>query len=333
MDTRSIAFRALAASATLTFFACGGGGDDGPPPPSYRAIPVSCGAGTATVEGLFLAPNGTTPIGGASVALASAAGCTALTADDGSFKLTNVPAGATTATATKGLFGASMAVTPGTFAVLKVAAGSVSLAYVPGAWDSIEDVVARLGFTPTEITAADLGTADLTVYDAVLLDCGLDESYTSDPATQANLQAYASAGGRLYASDYAFTYVSAAFPGKINFLSPNPYAGEPADNQIAAIVDPTLAAALGKTTAAINFNLDGWVVIDSAPVGTNVLLTGPAIVYDPLAPPPGLVTLPDKPYAVQFAHGSGRVTYTSFHNEAQTTADMDRLLEQMLFAL
>jgi len=27
------------------------------------------------------------------------------------------------------------------------------------------------------------------------------------------------------------------------------------------------------------------------------------------------------------------VTYTSFHNEAQTTADMDPLLEQMLLGL
>jgi hypothetical protein len=31
--------------------------------------------------------------------------------------------------------------------------------------------------------------------------------------------------------------------------------------------------------------------------------------------------------------GGGRVTYTSFHNEAQTTADMDQLLEQMLLGL
>ena len=29
----------------------------------------------------------------------------------------------------------------------------------------------------------------------------------------------------------------------------------------------------------------------------------------------------------------GRVTYTSFHNEARTTADMDQLLEQMLLGL
>jgi hypothetical protein len=125
--------------------------------------------------------------------------------------------------------------------------------------------------------------------------------------------------------------VDGAFPGKITFLSPDPRVGEEAANSMATIVDATLASALGKTTASINFNLPGWVVIDSVAGGTTVLLTGPATV--PTAAPPYTVTLQGKPYAVQFAHGSGRVTYTSFHNEAQTTADMDRLLEQMLFAL
>jgi hypothetical protein len=51
----------------------------------------------------------------------------------------------------------------------------------------------------------------------------------------------------------------------------------------------------------------------------------PAVSYD-------YVTA-TKPYAVQFATGAGRVTYTSFHNEAQATSDMQRLLESMVFGL
>ena len=84
-----------------------------------------------------------------------------------------------------------------------------------------------------------------------------------------------------------------------------------------------------RTTAQIMFDLGGWAVIDSAPAGTAVLLTGPATYLDALFRP---VTA-NKPFAVQFAHGAGRVTYTSFHNEPQVTADMQRLLESMVFGL
>ncbi len=320
----------LATFAALALFACGGGGGGGgPPPPAPHAVPVACGSGSAGLQGKFLAPNGTTPIGGAAVTLASSPGCTATTADDGTFAFTGIPSAATIATATKGLFSASLAVTPGTAATLTVASGSVSLAYVAGAFDSIEAVVTRLGFTATEIPEADLQTADLTVYDAVLLNCGLGDLYVGDATTNTNLQGYVSAGGLLYASDWANAYVDAAFPGKINFLSPDPRVGEAATNSIATIVSTTLATALGKATAAINFNLGAWVVIDSVGAGTAVLITGPATILTDT----GSTTLQGKPYAAQFAHGSGRVTYTSFHNEAQTTEDMDRLLEQMLFAL
>ena len=38
-------------------------------------------------------------------------------------------------------------------------------------------------------------------------------------------------------------------------------------------------------------------------------------------------------YAAQFAVGRGRVTYTSFHNQAQTTADMDTILEHLILSL
>ena len=68
-----------------------------------------------------------------------------------------------------------------------------------------------------------------------------------------------------------------------------------------------------------------WAVMDSVASGVNVLMKGPAVVDG--------VTLTDRPYVVQFSSGSGRVTYTSFHNEAQTTADMDVVLEQLLFTL
>jgi hypothetical protein len=65
--------------------------------------------------------------------------------------------------------------------------------------------------------------------------------------------------------------------------------------------------------------------MDSVPAPGKVLISGPVTTYS--------ATFADKPFVAQFTDGTGRVTYTSFHNEAQTTQDMDRLLEQMLLGL
>lgn len=39
------------------------------------------------------------------------------------------------------------------------------------------------------------------------------------------------------------------------------------------------------------------------------------------------------PLLFRFEQGEGRVTYTTFHNEAQTTADRDRILSYLVFSL
>ena len=45
-------------------------------------------------------------------------------------------------------------------------------------------------------------------------------------------------------------------------------------------------------------------------------------------------TLPDKPLAVRFNNGEGKVVFTSFHNAHQsTTFDMKAILEEIIFSL
>lgn len=323
---------ALATLAAVLAVACSSGSDappQGAPPPGSLVV-VDCGAGTAVLEGTFTAPNGTTPVGGATVAV-STASCTASTSAEGKFKFVNLPATTTQVSATKGNFSASVTTTPGAGVVtLAIPADAVHLAYVPGAFDSIEDILAGLGFAPTQLSAEALATASLSSYDALFLNCGMSD-YSYDAATLAALRAYVDGGGTLYASDWAYSYVVAAFPGKVNMLQPDPLVGDATETPVTAtVLDASLQAALGKGSAAIMFDLGGWAVIDSAPAGTDVLITGPVAYYDWDAD----VTLTaTKPYAVRFASGSGRVTYTSFHNEAQVTADMQKLLESMVFGL
>ncbi len=309
----------MAAAAVLC--ACGSGG------PKLSASVVDCKAGSSTLAGGFYAPNGTTPVVGGTVTTSGATGCQAITDAAGAFTFVNVPSSPATVTATKGFLTATATGTPGQKLALTVDPAGLQLAYVPGSYDQIEAVLQRLGFTSslTALAASDLATATLGQYRALLLDCGLDESFAGDAATQAQLRAYVAGGGVLYASDWAYGYVDGAYPGRIVFLSPEPRVGEGMDGVPARILDASLQAALGRTTASINFNLGGWVVIDSVPAPGEVLISGPVTTYAD--------AFPDKPFVARFADGSGRVTFTSFHNEAQTTQDMDVLLEQMLLGL
>jgi hypothetical protein len=207
---------------------------------------------------------------------------------------------------------------------VRIDPSSASIAYVPGDYDAVENVAIGLGFTPVALAMADVATADLSAYDLILLNCGLDEAYFEDAPTLDALRTWIEAGGVVYASDYAAIYVDALYPGKVSYLTPDPYVGAVTE-QAAEIVDASLARAVGKSTAQIKFDLDYWVVVDSISAGVNLLIRGPAVTFD--------ATLPSRPYAAQFGAGDGRVTYTSFHEEGQSTADMVILLQQMVLGL
>lgn len=294
-------------------------------PGSLPSPTVDCAAGEGTLQGRFLAPNGTTPVAGAFVYVASG-NCWAGTDKDGYFALTGLPMEETTVRAEKGLFRSEVKATPGTDTLsLQVDPTSVRFAYVPGIFDTIEEVLGRLGFSAEEIDATAFTAERLADYDAVFLNCGLDPAPAEDPAALEALRTYVEGGGVLYASDWAEMYVKGAFPNAVNFASPDTRIGDSGTHE-AKVLDAGLARALGRDTATITFDAPVWAVVDSVPSSTRVLVSGPVVTMDG-------VELADRPYMVQFEAGEGRVTYTSFHNEAQTTQDVDTLLEQLLFQL
>lgn len=311
----------------------GNGTDSGTPTPTNTvpqrpaALPASqveCGKGSATLNGNILAPNGTTPVAGAFIYVASG-DCWAGTDANGAFTVRGVPSGATQVHMEKGLFQAASSATPGTPVSLKVDGARVKLAYVEGTYDNVQAVLEHMGFQATRIPAEDLNTADLSPYAGVFLSCGLSEFYAQDEGTQKNLRAYVQNGGVLYASDWAADYVQSTFPGHITFLSPDPRNGGVGDPQ-ASVLDEGLKRALGRSTATIHFETPSWEVMDSVAAGTQVLVSGPVVDTNDSS-------LGNHPYLVQFQEGKGRVTYTSFHNAEQSTADMDLLLQQLLFSL
>ncbi len=295
-------------------------------PQRPEAVPpsaVDCGRGSGALTGTVVAPNGSTPVAGAFVHLASG-DCWVGTGREGRFSVRGLPGETTLVRMEKGLFRSELDAMPGGSVTLRVNGSQVRLAFVRGAYDNIERVLERLGFAAEGLEAEQLATADLSGYSALFLNCGLDDSYAYDDATVEALRAFVQGGGALYASDWAESYVQRAFPGRVHFLAGAARVGESGEAE-ARVLDEGMKRALGREGAQLLFDQSGWAVIDSVPAATEVLVSGPA------ATPEG--TLANRPYVVQFTEGGGRVSYTSFHNEAQTTRDMDILLEQLLFQL
>ena len=46
-----------------------------------------------------------------------------------------------------------------------------------------------------------------------------------------------------------------------------------------------------------------------------------------------LATVPNAPLLVSHEQGAGKVLFTSFHHEAQLTADMEAILQYLVFEL
>ncbi|XXF76922.1 hypothetical protein P2318_28285 [Myxococcaceae bacterium GXIMD 01537] len=329
--------RLVLSSLALLMASCGdsnteGNDDDNTPPtgtvPQQPAVVpaalVDCGKGSASLNGRFLAPNGTTPVAGGFVYLSSG-NCWVGTDKDGAFTAKGLPSGSTEVHVQKGLFKGAVKASPGTAVSVKADGAKVKLAYVLGGFDRIQDVLERLGVQAEALSADELANVKLSDYSALFLNCGMDDTYAEDPDTRAALKAYVENGGVLYASDWAESYVQHAFPDKVTFLKPDTRVGEEGLRD-ASVLDEGLTRALGRKSASINFDQGGWAVIDSVPATTQVLVRGPASDYNGNA-------LSERPYVVQFSQGNGRVTYTSFHTEAQATDDMHTLLEQLLFNL
>jgi len=206
------------------------------------------------------------------------------------------------------------------------------IAVTPPDFDDIGTVLEGLGFAYDEIQYEELKLEDkLKEYDVVYINCSSDTDYVAEEAGPA-IASYVRGGGIVYASDYANSIIIEAFPGKINFYSgyEDYYEDEDADyysSRIgeagmvqAQIVDPGLASVIGKSTIEINYDMGSWVVMDSPGSGTKVHMSGPvSLGYEE-------EILQNKPYVVSFSEGDGEVLYTSFHNEAQVSSDVQSVL-------
>ena len=183
----------------------------------------------------------------------------------------------------------------------------------------------------------------------------------------ANLQHWLGIGGRLYASDLAYSVIDKAFPGGINFAMGTPTRGDPADIGVglatgtslsATVVDSSLASwlqqvgaiAAGSTSLPIFDLKDPWGAMDSVPdpelnpgpTGTaaaHVWVTGNVSWHQG---PTGPHNHPLSAQADYQAPGGGnycgRVVFTSYHVQSTTASGaaldaQERVLEYLFFQL
>lgn len=300
---------------SLVLAACGG--SDKPTAPK----------GFGAVQGVVRANDGVTPIPEAVVTLASkpAGGPEDTTDAAGAFTLTDVPAGNQLLLAKRGIFEVKFTVAVKADQTVTAPpaklVSSGKLAFVRGSFDEIEAIVRdSLKNAMVELTESQLGTASITSqYKMIFLNCGLDDdTITSTPAIVNNLKAWVNNGGILYVSDWALAVVEAMYPtdvsgelnGDVQTITTN-------------LVDPALASFIGKSTASIAYDLPGWKTPATLSSAAKVLVRGSFTGAG--------TTYTDKPLAIVLSKGSGKVVFTSFHNEAGVTDDQLDVLRFFIY--
>lgn len=408
----------VSASALLT--ACGGGSGSG----SGAESPSPSAPSNPGISGKLVAPDGTTPVANALVyvengrtptgvqlakpmSLSGALPCGApsnpawpatCSGSDGSFQLNVAYDVGSKLIARIGAFEAAV-VLPApdasgqtAIASLTISSGQngqdIKMAVVTGAYDSIENVLSKLGFVersagspakpgvsftryngygafaPPNVAnqpvAAELfmdkdnsGRADLFDYAIVFLNCGLDEEFWLQASNLSLLRRYIEEGGRLYVSDLAYDVVEHLYPAKIDFLhSEQTAVQDPEDTDVAeegapditvnATVDPQLREWLralscvggpcvqADGTVTIDGFSDGWAMMNGPHANGNVQVWLSGLVSTMYG------ATQERPLAVSFDAGLGRVTYTSHHNDEELSEELlpkQRVLQFLVFVL
>lgn len=191
------------------------------------------------------------------------------------------------------------------------------------AYEQIENILADLGYPDVSVVTTD----DLTNVQELntnLHSLFIDSSPLTFNATQtATIKDFVNNGGSLYASDMSYSLVGQAFPGSISFntsgiTTPQTIATTIRDKGFADYLNPSQPA----TSLALSFNdlMTPWIAIDSVAPGSDIFVSGNIAMGDG-------AMLSNKPLAVAFRSGKGRVVYSSYFC---STAGVDEYGRQLL---
>ena len=218
---------------------------------------------------------------------------------------------------------------------------SAKWAVVPGAYDGVQVLLAQLRgctledgsgnpFDPATMPAEDArGSADceakgllvlsddfsspnypptfiaaggLAGYSSLFVNCSANYSYID--GVDAALQTFSTAGGHVYFSDLSDSWLTAAFPGKINFAG-----NATTEGTLTATVTYLPLASIVGDSIEIVFDEDIWTAIDTVETGVTTFIEGDISTlssYTGVHP----ITVGWRP-----SSASGCVFYTSYHIE------------------
>jgi len=194
------------------------------------------------------------------------------------------------------------------------------------AWDDMGGLLRGMGkgFQYTEIAPQQLleNRRLLESFNVLFLTCAPGGEELKDILRQ-----YVANGGTLYASDWRYDAVAAAFPESVNAQLRGPGLKQSVRGEV---VDPGLREAIGPHID-LNFDLPLWKPAAFGGPGTTVMIRGRyrkvRFPNDPVGEPA------EAPLLVRFGFGKGTVIFTSFHNEKQNSALEKTLLQYLVFRL
>lgn len=199
------------------------------------------------------------------------------------------------------------------------------------------------GGPPVEALLTDTeGDLDLASFNAVFVNSGTrglgavqynnplepDDSLLTSQALQDACD-FATGGGTLVVSDWAYDLVEYCWPDAIEFVNDDAtpdaaQTGQPDGALLADVVDEGLAEDLGASVT-LDYNYTAWAVIESVGADTTVLMTGNAS-WQPSASDP-IEDLIGAPLLVRFPTGrSGQVLFSTFAFNVQTPALAEAVL-------
>ncbi|MCI0473031.1 MAG: carboxypeptidase-like regulatory domain-containing protein [Ignavibacteria bacterium] len=280
---------------------------------------------TNDVQGYVKSANGTVAVSGCRVVMVTTtdAGDTAYSDASGYYKFPNATQGGKKLIFKKGSFVDTVIVT---VPIIGNAPDANLLPVKPlavywGEYDEIQKIVRGMGYLLDSLTLADFSNPiKLNQHSAIFINCGSSSrDDLNTPGISNNLNGFLNQGGKIYASDWAFGCVKGLHPEL-----EGEYEGNSVDSLPATIVYTPLAAYMGKTSVRINYNLGSWLMLNP---GINQTVNIPFLkaTYQGFT---------DNPIAFFRNEGnSGKLLYTTFHEEAQTTQDMVKILQFFIFEL
>lgn len=244
---------------------------------------------------------------------------------------------------------------------------SVSIAVIGGEFDDIGEILARLqldydvvgsdqddasasgatGGATVDDAVEFLGDRDRMMgYDILFIACGtlwprLNEHDADIDALTDNIGAYVEAGNSVYASDWAHPFVQLGVPEVVEFYDEDdhdPTASWRGDgdggmsvmdgNIVASVTSEQMETLLGTSVVQLYLVVE-WAVANQAGEDSTVhfeadvpLVDGSTVYNAPM-----MVTYEDP------SVGGGQVIFTSFHNAEQGDAQIDEIMEFVIFQL